>query len=300
MRPWLQHHSSAAFTACQRLLDAPLNTFLALLVIGIALTLPATGFVLLDNVRDLGQRFGSGQQISIFMAPEATSKEVADIEANLQAQGNLVWHFISREEALRQLRDAPGMQDVLGNLKTNPLPDTFVIHANELSTATQDTLVHAIKTWPKVVHVQQDAAWARRLEAFLHVGKTAILLLGGIFAAGLVAITFNTIRLQVMGQAVEVEVARLIGATDAFIARPFLYFGFLQGLLGGLLAAALAGLGVYLLAQPVAELAAQYGDKFVLRGPELYHVLLLAIAGAVLGWLGARLSVALFLREKEH
>ena len=129
------------------------------------------------------------------------------------------------------------------------------------------------------------------------MGKLAVTLLALVFAAGLVAITFNTIRLQVLSHAAEIEVARLIGATDAFIRRPFYYFGALQGALGGLLAAVLIALGFKWLNAPVAELATLYGGQFALSGPSLGQVLLLAATGAALGWLGAQLSVSLSLRQ---
>ena len=146
-------------------------------------------------------------------------------------------------------------------------------------------------------HVQLDSAWVKRFDAFLRLARLALWMLAGIFAAGLVAVTFNTIRLQVMAQAAEIEVARMIGATDAFIRRPFYYFGALQGALGGLLAAALVVGALQLLAGPVGDLAALYGASFVLRLPGPVEVAVLAAAGAFLGWLGAQLSVSLSLRK---
>ena len=140
-----------------------------------------------------------------------------------------------------------------------------------------------IAGWPKVAHVQLDSAWVKRFDAFLKLGKLALWMLAGIFAAGLVAVTFNTIRLQVMAQAAEIEVARMIGATDVFIRRPFYYFGALQGALGGLLAALLVGGALRLLAGPVGDLAALYGGSFSLRAPGMIEVAALAGAGAILG-----------------
>jgi cell division transport system permease protein len=147
-----------------------------------------------------------------------------------------------------------------------------------------------------VAHVQLDSAWVKRFDAFLKLGKLALWMLAGIFAAGLVAVTFNTIRLQVMAQALEIEVARMIGATDAFIRRPFYYFGALQGAFGGLLAAALlvGGLACW---PGRWRPAALYGGSFSLRAPGVSEVAGLAAVGAFLGWLGAQLSVSLSLRK---
>jgi len=154
-----------------------------------------------------------------------------------------------------------------------------------------------IAGWPRVAHVQLDSAWVKRFDAFLRLGKLALWMLAGLFAAGLVAVTFNTIRLQVMAQSAEIEVARMIGATDGFIRRPFYYFGALQGALGGLLAAGLVVAALRLLAGPVGELAALYGGSFALQQPGGLAVAGLAALGAFLGWLGAQLSVSLSLRR---
>jgi cell division transport system permease protein len=145
--------------------------------------------------------------------------------------------------------------------------------------------------------VQLDSAWVRRFDAFIRIGRLALGMLAAVFAAGLVAVTFNTIRLQVLGHAAEIEVARMIGATDAFISRPFHYFGALQGAAGGLLAALLVALGLALLAGPVGELAALYGAQFALRSPGLAEVAALVGCGGLLGWLGGQLSVRLSLRK---
>jgi cell division transport system permease protein len=151
--------------------------------------------------------------------------------------------------------------------------------------------------WPKVAHVQLDSAWVKRFDVFLRIGKLVVTLLAGLFAGALVAVTFNTIRLQILAQGAEIEVAKLIGATDAFIRRPFHYFGALQGALGGLLAALLVAIGVRLLAMPVTELATLYGGNFALHGLSTGSTALLTAAGALLGWLGAQISVAIHLRR---
>ena len=150
--------------------------------------------------------------------------------------------------------------------------------------------------WPKVAHVQLDSAWVKRFDAFLRIGRLAITLLAGLLAGALVAVTFNTIRLQILAQAAVIEVAKLIGATDAFIRRPFLYFGALQGALGGLLAALLVALGGQLLGAPVAELVVLYGGTYDLLGLTARSIAGLTGIGALLGWLGAYLSVSIHLR----
>ncbi len=297
MNAWLAQHQAALASAFRRLWSTPLNTLLSLLVIGIALTLPGAGYLLLDNLRDLGRNASGVQQISLFMNLDASKKDVGDIEARLRSAASGRWKFVSKEDALKRMQKSEGMAEIVASLPRNPLPDAFIVEPTNSEPEALEILRKEIASWPKVAHVQLDSAWVKRFDAFLKLGKLALWMLAGIFAAGLVAVTFNTIRLQVMAQAMEIEVARMIGATDAFIRRPFYYFGALQGALGGLLAAALLVGGLALLAGPVADLTALYGGSFSLRAPGVSEVAGLAAVGAFLGWLGAQLSVSLSLRK---
>ena len=190
-----------------------------------------------------------------------------------------------------------GMAEIVANLPRNPLPDAFIVEPDDLHLEAQEALVTRFSAWPKVAHVQIDSDWARRLDAFLRLGKLSLTLLAGLFGGALVVVTFNTIRLQILAQSDEIEVAKLIGATDAFIRRPFYYFGALQGALGGLFAAALVWLGVYLLTPVIHEIVALYHGHFVLSGPAARQVAVLAGVGAALGWVGAWLSAAIHLHK---
>jgi cell division transport system permease protein len=297
VKAWLTQHQAALVSALQRLRSTPLNTLLSLLAIGIALTLPAAGYILLDNLRELGRNASGVQQISLFMHIEASKKEVGDIESRLKEAVIGQWRFVAKEDALKRLRNNEGMAEIVASLPRNPLPDAFIIEPRDSDPESMEKLRQQMSAWPKVAHVQLDSAWIKRFDAFLRLGKLALLMLAGIFAAGLVAVTFTTIRLQVMAQAAEIEVARLIGATDAFIRRPFYYFGALQGALGGLLASVLVIGALHLLQAPVAELAMLYAGSFSLHGPNELEIGLLVCIGALLGWLGAQLSVSLSLRK---
>lgn len=297
MSVWFAQHRAALRDALRRLLGSPLNTVLSLLVIGIALTMPTAGWVVLDNLRAVAQGASGVQQISIFMALDASQRDVSEIETRLNKARLGTWHFVSRAAALERLQSAAGMAEIVASLPKNPLPDAFVIEPVDPQPETLEALAKDFAAWPKVAHVQLDSAWIKRLHAFLRIGKRAIVLLAALFAGALVAVTFNTIRLQIFAQAAEIEVAKLIGATDSFIQRPFHYFGALQGALGGLLAALLVAAGVYLLAAPVDELAALYGSHFALRSLSLSDTAALVALGATLGWLGAKISVSIHLRQ---
>ena len=296
MNAWLAQHQAAMASAVRRLFATPLNSLLSLLVIGIALTLPGFGYLLLDNLRDLGRNASGAQEISVFMTLDASKKEIAEIENRLKVSGS-GWRFIPKEVALKRMQAKEGMAEIVASLPRNPLPDAFIIEPSNTEPAALEIIRKELSGWPKVAHVQLDSAWVMRFDAFLKLGRLALWMLAGIFAAGLVAVTFNTIRLQVMAQSAEIEVARMIGATDTFIRRPFSYFGALQGALGGLVAAALVFGALHLLAGPVGDLAALYGGSFSLHPPGLSQIAAMSGAGAFLGWLGAQLSVSLSLRK---
>ncbi|NJD26442.1 MAG: ABC transporter permease [Betaproteobacteria bacterium] len=297
MTAWLHQHRAALGRALRRLLQTPFVTLLSLLVIGIALTLPATGYVLLSGLGEVSRNVSGSPQISVFMAVDASRKEVAEIEGRLRRAAPDAWRFVPKEDALKRLQASEGMAEIVAALPRNPLPDAFVVEPANAAPEALEVLRKELAGWPKVAHVQLDSAWVKRLDAFLRLGRLALWVLAGIFSVGLVAATFNIIRLQVMAQAAEIEVARMIGATDAFIRRPFYYYGTLQGALGGLLGAAFAAGIVALLRGPAGELAALYGGSFALPGPDGGVVAALAGAGALLGWIGARLSVGLSLRR---
>ena len=297
MNSYFTQHANAFRDAARRLVAAPLNTLLALLVIGVALALPSAGYVALDNLRALVGSASGSPQLSVFLQLDATRKDITEIDNRLREIQPGPWRFVPRDEALQRLQATAGMAEIVASLPKNPLPDAYVIDPRAPAPEAMEELAAQLRAWPKVAHVQLDSAWVRRLDAFLRLGKLSVSLLASLFAGALIAITFNTIRLQILAQAAEIEVARLIGATDAFVRRPHLYFGALQGALGGLIAAALVFAALAQLAAPVSELAALYGGDYRLRAPTGIEVAILAGLGAFLGWIGAQLSVSLSLRN---
>ncbi|MBN8442240.1 MAG: ABC transporter permease [Thauera sp.] len=291
MTNWLYLHVRAIVDALRRLLGQPLGTLLSALVVGIALSLPGGGYLLLDNVSSLLRGVSGAPEISVFLETGAGAGDVALIEKRLKAEPALAsFRYVPRDEALRQL-ERGGLGDVLGGLTANPLPDAFIVSPRGEDPAVFERLAGAMKGWPKVAHVQLDSAWVERLHALLGLGRSAVLMLAGLLGFALVIVTFNTIRLQIMTQRQEIAVSRLLGATDPFIRRPFYWFGGLQGALGGLVALGTVWLGVQGLAQPVARLAETYGAVFVLSGPDWRASVAIVAFAAFLGWLGAVISV---------
>jgi cell division transport system permease protein len=273
---------------------------LNVVVIGIALSLPVGFYLALNNLQAFSRQLSSDPQVSIFMAIDANQAEVAAIEQRLRSNPE-VGHveFIPRDRALAKLKRSAGLTDVLVDVQQNPLPDAFVVTAKSNDPATLEALRDQAHKWSKVEHVQLDAEWARRLDAALGVGRALVALLVALLAVALVAVTFNTIRLQILTRRDEIEVSKLIGATNPFIRRPFLYLGALQGLGSGIAAWAIVTVGVLLLNGQLADLGALYGTAFRLESLSGADSVSLLAFAAALGWLGAWLSVSRHLWQIE-
>jgi len=254
VRAWLSQHRDAARLAWRRFATAPLNSLLSLLAIGVVLALPATGQMLLAAAGQLGGGVAPQPQISVFLAADAERSAATEVESRLKRFGGVKHaQFIPREETLARLKSNPGMRDVIDALPGNPFPDAFVVTTDDDRAEAMERLAAEFRRWPKVEHVQLDSAWVRRLDALLKLGRTLLLLLGGLIGAGLVAISFSLIRMQVLAHRAEIEVSRLLGATDAFVRRPFLYFGTLLGLGGGMVAWSIAAMAAFGLRTPLAD-----------------------------------------------
>jgi len=300
MKRWLTQHREAAADSLRRLSATPLNTLLGALVLGIAMALPAGGEMLLTNLMSLARNSATTPELSVFMALDAGKKDAADVEARL-SRHPLVQEvrFIPRDEALRRLKTSQGLGDVIDSLPRNPFPDAFVVVPRADTPQELESMRADFAKFNKVEHVQLDSAWVKKLDALLRLARFAIALLAGLLGVALVAVTFNTIRLQILTRSAEVEVARLLGATDSFIRRPLYYFGALQGLAGGVVAWLLVFAATLLLKGPVGELAALYGLEFSLRALPPTESLTLLGAAVLLGWLGAWLSLGRHLRAGE-
>ena len=297
---WLLVHLDTLRESLARLAGQPVASALNVIVIGIALSLPAGFYLGLNNLQTFSRQLSSDPQVSIFMAIDAGAADVAAVEQRLKSNAEIgKVEFISREQALARLKRGAGLADVLANLGRNPLPDAFVVTARSNDPAILEGLHEQARKWPKVEHVQLDAEWARRLDAALNVGRALVTLLAGLLAIALVAVTFNTIRLQILTRRDEIEVSKLIGATNPFIRRPFLYFGALQGLAGGLAAWAIVAAAVLVLNNQLADLSGLYGTIVKLEWPSFGDTLILLGFSAALGWVGALLSVSRHLWQIE-
>lgn len=300
MKGWLLHHRQAAEQALRRLAATPLNTLLGALVVGIALALPAGGEMLLSNFQRLAQNAAGAPQISVFMAIEAGKKESAEVESRLRRHSlAAAVRLVPREETLRRFKTGEGLGEVIESLPRNPFPDAFVVVPRSDSPEELERMRAEFAQYPRVEHVQLDSAWVKKLDAMLRLSRLAVGALAVLLGVALLAVTFNTIRLQILSRSAEAEVSRLLGASDSFIRRPLYYFGALQGMAGGAVAWIIVFAAAQLLKAPVGELAALYGLDFPFNVLSLADSLVLLGAAASLGWLGAWCSSARHLTKNE-
>jgi cell division transport system permease protein len=293
MRAWLLHHARAAGAALRKLGRSPLSTLFNVIVVAIALALPAGLYVALTNIQQAVRTLSPEPQLTVFVALEASKAEVSLIDTRLKEHPQVArLRYVPRERALEDMKRASGMGGIVEALERNPLPDAFVVDAADPAPDVMDRLRTEIAAWPKVAHVQLDAEWAQRLDAVLKVGRVALLLLATVLAFSLVAITFNTIRLQMLTQREEIEVTTLIGATDGFIRRPFLYYGAGLGLLGGLAACGFVWTATTVLNGALIDLSYLYGARWEVAQLSWRDSASLLAFAAALGWLGAWMSVA--------
>jgi cell division transport system permease protein len=303
---WLREHRLALRSALGRLRAAPGSFVFNVLVIALALVLPLAGLTLLDNLRPVSHELSVEPEISVFLSTEATRERAQAMGDELQAAARsaglaVKLEFIPREKALDGLKARAGLNEVVTALGTNPLPDAYVVRLASRGDATAskrfEQLADSYRRLAAVETVQLDAAWVRRLAALMQLAEIALWLLAAALAGVVLAVVFNTIRLQVITQTEEIAVARLLGATDSFVSRPFYYMGGLLGLCAGVLA--LAGVlgALALLNTPVGELARLYGSSFRLAPLDARSTALLLLASTGLGVTGALLSLWQTLRR---
>lgn len=292
MRNWLSAHRRACTGTFARLAGAPLSSLFNIAVIGTALALPLGFYVVLANLQGLARDFSPQPQISLFMDTDAPAGDVRAIEQRLKAHAGIAsFRFVPRAQALEALKARSGLADVTAGLPGNPLPDAFVITAGKQDAGTLDALRTEFAGWPNVAAAHVDSDWARRLDSLLALGRYAVLMLAAALALALVAITFNTIRLQILTQREEIEVAKLIGATDGWIQRPFLYFGAILGGAGGIAAWWMIWGALTVFNHQLQALSALYDLPLQLTHLSTADSLSTLLFAAALGWFGAWLSV---------
>jgi cell division transport system permease protein len=298
MSPWLRQHRFALVAALSTVRKSPGSFLFNVLVVALALTLPFAGLTLLDNVRPLSEQLSVDPEISLFMREDVSRPDAQALLPQIRqivAQGKGEVMFVPREEALESLKARSSLGGVLETLGENPLPDSYVMKlggfASAGAAAQVDAITERLRALPGVETVQVDSAWVKRLAALLGILRLALLLLAGTLGIVVIAVVFNTIRLQVLTQKEEISVSQLLGATNDFIHRPFFYTGALLGLCAGGVALGVVALALHPLNGAIAEFARLYGSQFQLAPLGGLEITGLLAVSAGLGLIGAMLSV---------
>ena len=295
-------HLQALLGSLGRLIRSPLASFLTLLVIALALALPAALKLFVTNAQAATGNFASAVDVSVYLktdVPLAKAQQLA--QAAQQRPDVAAVTLISADKGLEDFRTYSGFGDALAALKENPLPHVLHVRprAAASSAAGLDSLRRYFAAWPEVDLVQVDSEWVMRFNAILEVLQRLLMIAAVLLGIGVLAIIGNTIRLEIQARRAEIEVTKLVGGSNAFVRRPFLYTGVLYGLGGALLAWGILTLVVLVLRDSVATLARLYGSRYLLEGLTPEDIGVLLGVGLVLGWLGAWIAAARHLRSIE-
>lgn len=298
MKHWLRLHWLALIATLKYFVTSPVTAGLNIIVIALTLFLPLGFYVLLSSGKALIDNMPVDPQLTVFMHADTSAQELNALKALLENNPDVAKvRFISKDEGLKELTEHSGMTDLLGGLADNPLPDAFAVTLKDHAPDKLERVQKMLSEESGVESVLADAAWAKRLMALFDVGDKLLRVLAVALGAGLVLITGNSIRMQILTRREEIEVSKLIGATDAFIRRPFVYFAVLQGIFGGLLACGLLGLALHYLNPSISAFTALYNMQLFLAGPTILTILLVCGIAAVLCLIGAMFSVWRHLRQ---
>lgn len=296
---WAEQHAWGLMASLRRLGARPLGTTLTVTVMGFALALPLTFALLLGNLQRLGSALGETQAISVFMKVDGKADAARALASKVRKRPDVAAvELRSPRQGMAELATMQGFGDALKALDYNPLPWVLVVKPSTRLDATRAaSLLKWLHAQDGVDQVQDDGAWRQRLDALLGVGTRAVLMLAGLLSLAALLVVGNGVRLDIQGRADEIAVLRLVGASPAFVRRPYLYAGLWYGLAGGMVAVVLTGVLEWTLAGPVSRLAASYGGRLDFGGLPLWQLALVPVLAALLGWMGARLVCAQQLRR---
>lgn len=298
---WGTHHARAVGASLDQFRRSPGPSAMTAAVIGIALALPAGFLGLLDNVEAVTAQWRSGWQASLFLErdlPPASQQKLAEAIGERSEVAAVT--RLSREEALAEFQRHSRFDRALELLEENPLPPVLIVEPRgDLDPNATETLMEDFRNRPEIERVRLDRQWVQRLHAFMALAERAVWLITALLSVTVILVVGNTIRLDIEGRREEIVITKLIGGTDAFVRRPFLYAGLGYGIGGGLLATVLVEGGRWVLAGPVNRLAALYDSSFRLTGIGLAGAGTLLAAGALLGLLGSWLAVSRHLTAIE-
>jgi len=299
---YLINHAQVFFSSLGKLYRNPFSNLMTIAVIGIALAFPVGLYVLLQNIQDVSGGWNGATQISLFTKLSISDQQSADLGDQLRQRNEIDSVLVlTRAEAMSEFKSLSGFGEALEVLKSNPLPSVLIIRPKPAFSSPDKVrhLVKQLQALPEADIVQLDLKWVERLYTMMEIGQRGIYVITILLALAVLLTIGNTIRLDIQGRRDEIIIIKLIGATNAFIRRPFLYTGFWYGLLGGIIALVMIQVSMGLLSDPVQRLAGLYDSGFELRSMKLNETLILLGFSMSLGLIGSWLAVGRHLHEIE-
>ena len=294
-------HVDALNHSFKQIFKQPLHAFFNTIVFSLAIGLPLMFLIIVDNLSKYSSSLSAEPQVSLFLSKNVSKASISTIEEVLRKSPQVSkYTFISKQTALETLQSRDDLKEIIMGIESNPLPDAFVVTPISTEPAVITQFSNEVGKLEGVDDIQVDSDWLRKLHILVTLGNVMLILLTILLASSLVVIMLNTIRLQILIQQKEIEISKLIGATNSFIRRPFLYFGAFQGVIGSL-GAIFLNLGLFsLFNYNLQKLATLYNSIFVISGPNLNQILLVLTTGFTLGWLGAWVASARHLKNLEY
>ena len=294
LRAHLRNHLRSLVFSLGKLYRQPFASTLTILMIAVALALPACMFVLLDNLRAVTHKWDDSGQITLFLNPHTTEKEIGKLRSRLSALKEIeTVQFVSAEQALEEFRKLSELNSLIDGLENNPLPPTLILTPFETTRAPEilNRLLDEFSSYPGIEQIQFDMQWLQRLQGIAEIVQRAIMMIGIMLGISVLLVVGNSIRLDIENRRNEIEVTKLIGATNRFIRRPFLYGGMWYGLLGGILALLLVYAALLIIEQPAQHLVTLYNSDFKLVLLNARQALGLVATSVGLGILGSWIAV---------
>ncbi|NOX08703.1 MAG: cell division protein FtsX [Gammaproteobacteria bacterium] len=298
LRNYLLRHAQTLISSLGRLWLKPIASLLTIAVIAITLALPGAMLILLDNLKQAQINWDGATSISLFLKQTVTEQQARKLAGEIHSWPEIEQvRIITKQQALEEFQQYPGLGNLIQQLNKNPLPTVLVLQPGDLDRYLSQSLLQRLQQRPEVDLAQLDLEWVKRLSAILAIFERIILIIGSLLGLAVLLVTGNIIRLEIQSRHEEIEITQLIGATNAFIRRPFLYTGLWYGLLGALLAWIMIGISFWLLSTPVQALTELYHSAFQLSGMSLSWGLALLGLGTLLGLIGAWIAVAQHLHR---
>ncbi len=299
MKAWFKRHLQVFFYTLGQFSQNRLSIVMTLLALGIGFSIPIILYSVVDGFSNIGSQWQERPQITLYLDKKVTDEQIQKIKTSLAEDARLSEiQFISAEDGLKQFGSQHQFDKAISLLNENPLPDVFVVYPAKMANA--DAIPRLAEEMGKLEYVasaQYDFEWLQKLSALTTFLKRAVLLLASIISIGILLLIANTIRLEISNRRDEIDIIDQLGGSSAFISRPFLYMGFLEGLFGGVMAIIISAIIIKLLSEPLLRLAELYSFTINLPPARADIIAVVLVTSGLLGWLSAKFTVQQHLRQ---